>query len=71
MRSPKADKKANKELVDYQGFAGVLDAAKMAGNMKKAILDDILPAVADLQKCKNVVAQGLGKKMKEQELKPL
>ncbi|CAE7798999.1 unnamed protein product, partial [Symbiodinium sp. CCMP2456] len=66
-----ADKKANKDLIDYQGFEKVMTSAKMAANMKKAILDDIRPAHADLQKCKNLVAQGLGKKLSEQEMKPL
>ena len=42
-----------------------------ASNMKKAIMDDIRPCVADLQKCKNAVAQGLGIKMKDEEIKPL
>ena len=39
--------------------------------MKKAIMDDIRACAADLQKCKNAVAQGLGKKMKDEQMKPL
>ncbi|CAE7344581.1 unnamed protein product [Symbiodinium necroappetens] len=66
-----ADKKANQDLVEYQGFAKALDDVKMAPNMKKAILADIVPAANDLRKCKDVVARGIGTKMSEVEMKPL
>ena len=39
--------------------------------MKKAILDDIVPAAEDLRKCKDVVAKGLGTKLSDKEMQPL
>ncbi|CAE7536995.1 unnamed protein product [Symbiodinium sp. CCMP2592] len=59
-----ADKRANKEIIEYEGF-------KQASHMKAAIMADVDPAKCDLEKVKTKVAIAIGQKLPEDSMKPL
>ncbi|CAE7540454.1 unnamed protein product [Symbiodinium sp. CCMP2592] len=59
-----ADKRANKEIIDYAGF-------KQASNMKAAILADVDPAKIHLEQVKYKVATAIGQKVSEVKMEPL
>ncbi|CAE7536967.1 Dnah2 [Symbiodinium sp. CCMP2592] len=57
-----ADKRANKEIIEYEGF-------KQASHMKAAIMADVDPAKCDLEKVKTKVAIAIGQKLPEDSMK--
>ncbi|CAE7482705.1 unnamed protein product [Symbiodinium sp. CCMP2592] len=66
-----ADKKANADIVESEGFEDTLTAAGVAPKMKRAILDDVESLKGSLMEKKALVASALGKKYDEARLKPL
>ncbi|CAE7267783.1 unnamed protein product, partial [Symbiodinium sp. CCMP2592] len=68
-----ADKRANKEIIDYAGFKQILSspAAGVASNMKAAILADVDPAKIHLEQVKYKVATAIGQKVSEVKMEPL
>ncbi|CAE7231181.1 FAM120B [Symbiodinium sp. CCMP2592] len=72
-KAQEADKRANKEIIDYAGFKQILSspAAGVASNMKAAILADVDPAKIHLEQVKYKVATAIGQKVSEVKMEPL